>query len=67
LEVQTKALPNLRIFLVEKKKDFVQSFKLNMANSMLRKNIFEWINKTLSKLSSDGEDDKPFNDLKQVI
>jgi hypothetical protein len=33
----------------------------------LRKNIFDWINKTLGKLSSNGEDDKPFNDLKQII
>ena len=54
LELQIRLFPSLRIFLVERKKDFVQSFRLNMASSTLRKGIFEWINKTLSKLSSEG-------------
>jgi ABC-type amino acid transport substrate-binding protein len=38
-----------------------------MGNTLLRKNIFEWINRTLVKLSSDGADEKPFNDLKTII
>lgn len=67
LELKTKAYPSLRIYLVEKKKDFVQSLKLNMANASLRANIFEWINRTLNKLSSDGISLKPFNDLKEAL
>lgn len=54
LELQIRMHPQLRIFLVERKKDFVQSFRLNMASTALKKNIFEWINKTLSKLASEG-------------
>lgn len=40
LEVKTSSLAKLIIFLVEKKKDWVQSFKLNLSNNTLRKDIF---------------------------
>jgi hypothetical protein len=67
LETQTRALPLLRIFLVEKKKDWVNSFKLNLANAQLRKNIFSWINQTLDKLSRNGKSLQPFEELKEAI
>lgn len=38
-----------------------------MSNTQLRKNIFEWINKTLQKLGSDGGSDKPYCELKEVL
>jgi hypothetical protein len=57
----------LRIYLVEKLKDFVESFKLNLGNVEMRKSIFEWINRTLDELSRNGKTTKPFDDLKEVI
>lgn len=39
---------NLKIYLLEFKGDFIQSFRLHMNNTNLRKNIFGWIDKKLS-------------------
>lgn len=67
LDKQVQFLPYLRIYLVEKKKDFVKSFQLNLANSQLRKNIFTWINDKLEDLQSKGNTLQPFIDLKKAI
>jgi hypothetical protein len=67
MDSQTKSWPLTRIFLVEKKKDYVQSLKLNLTNQNLRKNIFEWINSSLDKLSSHGAEIEPYEKLKEAI
>ena len=59
-------MPNLRIYLLEKKKDYVVSFKLNMANGELRNNIFEWINTTSEFLTNNKKVIK-LRDLKRTI
>lgn len=38
-----------------------------MANPQLRKNIFEWIDRILNKLSLNGILEKQFIDLKETI
>ena len=52
---------------MEKKKDYVQSLKLNLSNAALRKKIFEWISNSLEKLSSHGASIQPFDQLKEAI
>jgi len=65
LETSAKALPNLRVFLVELKGDFVQSFKLNMSNPQLRRGIFAWLDATFKWLSKENE--AKFQELKGVV
>lgn len=36
-------MPNLRVFLMEMKKDYLNSYKLNKQHPTLKKKIFEWI------------------------
>ncbi len=44
-------LMNFRVFVLENRKDFVNSFRVNKMENELRKNIFAWIDKTLILLS----------------
>ena len=60
-------MPYLRIFLVEKKKDFVQSFKLHLGHYQLRKTIFDWINTKFDNFMSKGNSLQPFNLLKKAV
>ena len=40
-------LEHFRVFVLENRKDYVNSFRVNKMESELRKNIFAWIDKTL--------------------
>jgi hypothetical protein len=42
--------------MLEIRKDYVNSFRLNKMDINLRKDIFGWIDKTLNKLSKEGQD-----------
>lgn len=50
LDMQPQSFTNLRIFIAEKKKLFVQSFKLQLMNSQLKKNVFSWIDTMFDSL-----------------
>ena len=52
---------------MEKKKDYVSAFKLNMTHPKLRPSIFDWITRTFDKLSRNGKTLQPFNELKTAI
>jgi hypothetical protein len=67
LELKTRAFPRLRIYLVEKRGDYVESFRLNMASAQLRPLIFEWINRTLNRLAEKEPGSKELEDLKGAL
>ena len=58
---------NLRVLLLEKRKDYLNSFKLNMQHPSLRKKIFIWIDRTLEKLSADRGSAALTQELKSEI
>jgi hypothetical protein len=43
-------LVQFRVFVLEYRKDYVNSFRVNKMEIELRKNIFAWIDKTLINL-----------------
>jgi hypothetical protein len=60
-------LVHFRVFVLENRKDYVNSFRVNKMESELRKNIFAWIDKTLILLSQDHAMEETSIDLKNEI
>jgi len=60
-------LVHFRVFVLENRKDYVNSFRVNKMEIELRKNIFAWIDKTLILLSQDHAMEETSIDLKNEI
>jgi hypothetical protein len=67
LDQQEKPQNNLRIYIAERKKDYVLSFKLNLGSSTLRKQIFSWIHEKMGSLQSDVSLITQYKHLKTAI
>lgn len=53
--MQSSLMVNLRVFLLELREDYTNSFRLNLQNPTLKTKIFSWIEKTFDKLQQDIE------------
>jgi hypothetical protein len=51
LQVREAKMVNFRVLLLETRRDFVNSYKVNKLDINLKKKIFTWIDDTLGKLS----------------
>jgi hypothetical protein len=65
LNLQT-SLINLRIYLLEQRGDYLQSFRLHMTDDKIKSKVFEWIHIKFAELSASLEE-KRFNDLKNMV
>jgi hypothetical protein len=70
-------LVNFRVLLLETRKDYINSYKVNKLDINLKKKIFTWIDDTLFKLSQDPKTQdiatslkneliKDFKDLREI-
>ena len=69
---------NFRVLLLEARKDFINSYRVNKLDLNLKKKIFSWIDETLSMLSQPSQDTqdiaanlkneliKDFKDLREI-
>jgi len=77
ISLKEAKMVNFRVLLLETRKDYINSYKVNKLDINLRKKIFQWIDDTLGKLSQDPKSQdivanlkneliKDFKDLREI-
>jgi len=51
ISIREAKMVNFRVLLLETRRDFINSYKVNKLDINLRKKIFTWIDDTLGRLS----------------
>ena len=58
---------NLRVYLLEKREDYINCFKLYLQNPDLKDKVYAWIEKTFESLGQDEEKKFVFKNLQIEI
>ena len=66
-DLQSSLMVNLRVYLLEQRNDYANSFRLNMQHPELKKQIFSWIDRSLTRLSQESALYRTFEDLKREV
>ena len=77
LAIREAKMVNFRVLLLETRKDYLNSYKVNKLDINLKKKIFSWIDDTLGRLSQDPKSQdivanlkneliKDFKDLREI-
>jgi hypothetical protein len=67
ITIREAKMVNFRVLLLETRRDFINSYKVNKLDIALKKKIFSWIDDTLRRLSQDPKSQDIVSSLKNEL